>query len=276
MSGPLHGTGGWATVKSLSETPSPPAPLPARGARGGGSKLLAKGLGMLGLAALACWWVPQAPAEGLSSELSRVTHKIIYETYRGDNWELVMVNADGSSEVNATQTPNVNELYPHASPDGTKVCFVVEEGQGASKVRSVHYMNLDGSGRRLVARSARQPCWNAGGTAVAYLGSELREFSIKDYATKGLFVYDLGTGSRRQHPNRGIHHLYNICYSPNGRWLLATVHAGMGYSHAILAIEADGKRVFDLGLHGCRAEFSPDGKKIACNRSRPRVANSLQ
>jgi Tol biopolymer transport system component len=37
----------------------------------------------------------------------------------------------------------------------------------------------------------------------------------------------------------------------------------MGFKHAILAIEADGMKVVDLGIPGCRPDISPDGKRIA-------------
>ena len=50
-----------------------------------------------------------------------------------------MVDADGSNPVNLTRTPDLNELYPHVSPDGAKICFVADEGKGESTIRSVHY-----------------------------------------------------------------------------------------------------------------------------------------
>lgn len=214
---------------------------------------------------LTAFWCPAAitSAEELSDALKSVAHKIVYETWQEDNWELFMVGADGSHPVNLTRTPKINELYPHVSPQGTKVCFSVDEGEGAAKVRNVYYMNLDGSGRTLVARNARQACWRPDGNAIAYLKGEAEQFSSKDYATRGIFFYDLATGSHRQHSNRDLHHLYNIGYSPDGRWLVATVHAGMGFGHAILAIEAEGPKVVDLQLPGCRPEISPDGKQLA-------------
>ena len=128
-------------------------------------------------------------------------------------------------------------------------------------------MNLDGTGRTKVAANARQPCWSPDGTAIAYLGAEFEKFTYTDYATKGLFFYDLGTGERRQHPNEELHHLYNICWSPDGNWFVATVHAGMGYAHAILAIEARGPKVVNLGIPGCRPDISPDGTQIAWGRT---------
>jgi Tol biopolymer transport system component len=41
----------------------------------------------------------------------------------------------------------------------------------------------------------------------------------------------------------------------------------MGYQHAILAIEARGKRVVDLEIPGCRPDLSRDGKQIAWGAS---------
>ena len=213
--------------------------------------------------------------------------QIVWETYRDDNWELYLANADGSNPVNLTRTPDVDELYPHVSPDGAKISFVADEGEGDSKTRSVYTMSLDGTGRVLVARNARQPCWSPDGSAIAYLKGEFERFSYLDYATRELFIYDLKTQKHTQHPNKKLHHLYNICWSPDGNWFVATVHGGMGFKHALLAIEANGTGVFNLGINGCRAEVSPDGKRIAwgpsdwvlavadldLNSSEPRVTN---
>lgn len=220
-------------------------------------------LGLLVAAAGALAPVSLARAEDLSAELKKIAHKIVFETYRDGNWELFVVDADGSNPVNLTRTPKIDELYPHASPDGTKVCFIADEGQEASKVRSVYYVNVDGTGRTLVAKNARQPCWSGDGTAIAYLNGEFEKYTYSIIANKGLFVYDLATGSRRPHPNQEIRHLFNVCWSPDGKWFVATVHAGMGYKHALIAIEAEGMKVLDLGIPGCRPEFSPDGKRIA-------------
>ncbi len=199
--------------------------------------------------------------------LGECRYKLVWETYCDGNWELYMANADGSDPVNLTRTPDVNELYPHVSPDGTKVCFVVDEGWGNAKMRNVYYMNLDGTGRTKVADNARQPCWSPDGTAIAYLNGEFNQFTYVDYATKGLVTYELATGIHTPHPNSALHHLYNICWSPDGQWFVSTVHGGMGYEHAILAFEAHGTRVFNLGIPGCRPDVSPDGRKIAWGSS---------
>src|SRR5262249_52272531 len=43
----------------------------------------------------------------------------------------------------------------------------------------------------------------------------------------------------------------------------ATVHAGMGVDHAILAIERYGDKIINLKIPGCRPCVSPDGQQVA-------------
>lgn len=211
----------------------------------------------------------QTPSPKSELNLKEIPFKMVYETYCKTNgkesWELYLINADGSNPVNLTNTSDVDEMYPHASGDGTKICFVADELAGKEKVRNVYYMNIDGTGRVKVAENARQPCWSPDGKTIAYLKGEFTRYTIKDFATKGLFFYDIDTREHREHQNKGLYHLYNICWSPDGNWFVATVHGGMGFEHANLAIEADGTGVFDLTKYkvtGCRPDFSPDGKRI--------------
>jgi len=207
------------------------------------------------------------PNEKSELDLKAIPFKIIYETYREmdgkENWELFLMNADGSNATNLTRTPKVDEMYPHASPDGSRICFVTDEGKGRNKVRSVYYMNIDGTGRVKVA--ARQPCWSPDGKTIAYLKGEYERYTTRAIGTKGLFFYDLATGRHEQHPNRDLHHIYNISWSPNGKWFVATVTGGMGFDHNIIAFEAHGTGVFDLkkyGIDGCRPDLSSDGRTI--------------
>ena len=216
----------------------------------------------------------QIPSPKSELNLKEIPFKIVYETYRKtngkENWELYLINADGSNPVNLTRTADVDEMFPHVCPDGTRICFIADEGAEKSKVRNVYYMGIDGSGRVKVADNARQPCWSPDGKTIAYLKGEFERYSIKDNATGGLFFYDIDTGKHRRHPNRELHHIYAICWSPDGNWFLATVHGGMGFKHAILAFEADGTRIFDLtkyGVTGCRPELTLDGDRITWNLS---------
>ncbi len=215
----------------------------------------------------------------LRAELKRLPYRIVYESYRGKDWELFVMGADGSGCINLTRSPDVDEMYPHASPDGSKIAFVADEGKGRSKVRNVYYVRTDllaagaegrpgGPDRKLVARNARHPCWSPDGKAVAYTPNEYPRFTYDSYATRYICIYDLATGRHRKHPNPYIHHLYALKWSPDGKWFLATVHGGMGYRYGDLAIEVEGNRVFQLkGVEGCRPDVRPDGKKLLWNLS---------
>ena len=136
--------------------------------------------------------------------LEGIPFKILFETYRKtdgkENWELYRMNADGSNPVNLTQAPDLNEMYPHASPDGTKISFVVDEGRGRTRVRSVYYMNIDGTDRVKIATNARQPCWNPDGKKIAYLRGEYERYSTREYATSELIIYDLESRQHKPHP----------------------------------------------------------------------------
>ena len=215
------------------------------------------------------WFVPPvvvASEPSLAEELQRSPHKILFESYADDNWELFVINADGSSRTNLTNTPDVHELYAQASPDGRHICFLADVEKGGKTLRSVHYMNADGTGRTLVAEKARQPCWGPDGKRIAFVKQEFSRFKIDDFASKRLYIYDLASGKTVEHPNEKIHHLYGLSWAANGDWIVSTVHGGMGYGHAILAIQVDGNNVFDLKIPGCRPCLSADGTRVTWSR----------
>ncbi len=200
----------------------------------------------------------------LRERLKASPFKIAYESYANGNWEIFVMNADGSAPVNLTHTPNEHEHYPQVSPDGTKICFSVDQGEGRDAVRSLYVMDVDGRNRRKLVDHAREPFWSPDSKVIGYLPQEYPRFSVTDFYTDGMSFYDLTTGKITPHPNSAkLHHLYNPFFAPNGKWIVSTVHAGMGFSHAIVLIEAHGDKIINLEIPGCRPSLSPDGKQIA-------------
>ncbi len=206
-------------------------------------------------------------ADGGPSLRERLTgspFKIAYESYVDDNWEIFVVNADGSKLVNLTRTPQVQEHYPQASPDGTKICFSVDTGEGREAIRSLWVMDVDGRNRRKLADGAREPFWSPDSQRIGFLPQEYPKFNVIDFYTRGMSFCRLADGAIEPHPNStNLHHLYNPGFSPNGKWIVSTVHAGMGVEHGILLIEARGNRIINLNIPGCRPCLSPDGRQIA-------------
>jgi TolB protein len=230
--------------------------------------------GLVIAAVLLAQFAGAADSAPLSEQLTSLPFKIAYESYVDGNWEIFVMNSDGSQPVNLTHTPDLNEHYPQISPDGARICFVADKGEGREAVRSLYVMDMDGSHRKKIADSAREPFWSPDGKVIGFLDQEYPKFNVIDYYTKGMNFYDLATGKITPHPNyTNLHHLYNPNFCPNGKWIVSTVHAGMGFYHAILLIEARGDKIIDLKIPGCRPRFSPDGKQIAWGASDNEIAS---
>jgi len=233
--------------------------------------MIAQAAGAMLLACAAAAAPPDGsgPAEkqaALRAELKKLPWRVVYESCREGNWDLHVMNADGTGGVNLTHTAKVDEMYPHASPDGRRISFVADEGAGRERVRSVHVMSADGRERKLVARNARQPCWGPDSRRLLYARSEYERFTLSSYATKELVFCDLAADRHRPHLDERLLHVTYLCWSPCGRWVFGTVEGGMGFGHANLAIEAEGTAVHRLTqVGGCRMDFRPDGRGLLWN-----------
>jgi len=224
-------------------------------------------MAVVGLAAMGRVSAAVAKPSGKASlhrSLKSMPAKIAWECYVNGNWEIFVMNADGSKQVNLTNTPDQNEHYPQISPDGKKIAFTADSGEGRDAVRTLWVMDINGKHRKKIADHAREQFWSPDSKTLGYLPQEYSKWDVIDYYTKGMMFHNLETGKTEPHPNSAkLHHLYNPCFSHNGKWIAATVHAGMGYGHAILLIEAHGDKIIDLKIPGCRPCLSPDNKQIA-------------
>jgi Tol biopolymer transport system component len=212
------------------------------------------------------WVFADSPTEPtkLREQLKASPFKIAYECYVDGNWEIFVANADGSGTVNLTNTPKENEHYPQISPDGSKMCFLVDAGEGRGTIRSLHLMNIDGKERRKIADYSREPCWSPDAQVIAYTPQLYPRFNATDGYSDGMVYYHLKDEKTEPHPNSGkLHQTYNPSFSPNSKWIATTVHAGMNMGHAIILIEAKGDKIVKLDIPGCRPCLSPDGKQIA-------------
>ncbi len=53
----------------------------------------------------------------LRERLKETPFKIAHEAYLKDNWEILVMDADGANSVNLTQTPAIHEHFPQVSPE---------------------------------------------------------------------------------------------------------------------------------------------------------------
>ena len=201
--------------------------------------------------------LPEQRIPLLKSELnlSQISYKIVYESFQETeglgNWEICMINADGSHLINLTNTPNINEFYPHASPDGTKICFVAVEGETReNRSRNVYYMDINGGDLTKIAENSYQPCWSGDGKQIAYLKGEYSRYSSSSWSNRGIEIYDLKTKESKPHPKPEIGMLFNLCWSPDGNWFTATSRArSRGGSN--IAFSAKDTTTMSLSIRGC-------------------------
>jgi Tol biopolymer transport system component len=201
-------------------------------------------------------------------KIDEIPYRIVYESYREtdgrENWEICLIDADGSGFINLTNTPEIDEMYPHASPDGSQICFEAVEGTDKeSKSRNVYIMNIDGTDRMQIAENANQPCWSPDGKHIAYLPGEFPRYDPTIYSNKGLEIYNLETGEVKLHPNEQIYHIWCICWSPDGNWFVSA--RGRDMLGRENAFKANDKTMMSLSMEGCTPDISPDGKRISWN-----------
>ena len=203
--------------------------------------------------------------------LKACPHKIVHESYRNNNWELIVRNADGSEPVNITNTPDIDELYPKASPTGDTIAFVADESSGDQRTRNVYLMDIDGTNRRKIGKNGRQPFWKPDGKTLCFLRGERLVYGEGGSANREMYFYHVDADRTEPHPRKDLAGLLNPGWCAGKEWIVSSVMGGMGFGHSICAIEASGNRVMELrrsrseavDIYQCRPDVSADGKRVA-------------
>lgn len=107
-----------------------------------------------------CWSIGKAPT----------SQKILFTSTRDGNYEVYMMNPDGSELVNLTKHPS-SDLSARWSPTGEQILFVSDR-QG-TRVRDLYLMDADGTNvRRVFKRKITEwrtnPTWSPDGKNFAY------------------------------------------------------------------------------------------------------------
>ena len=97
------------------------------------------------------------------------TPKILFTSGVDGNYEVFIMNPDGSEQINLTRH-RANDLQAVWSPTGEKILFVSDRSRG---VRDLYMMNPDGSNVRRVFRKKIEPwrtspTWSPDGKQIAY------------------------------------------------------------------------------------------------------------
>jgi len=180
--------------------------------------------------------------------------KIVFASNRDGNYEIYVMDADGSNQTRLTNNA-VKEEYPVWSPDGAKIAFV----RGG---KHFYYMNADGSGEThiiSVAVTAGPPlAWSSDGAKIAFAGA----FSFADLPSRSFDIYTINLdGSNVTALTSTADQDFSPNWSPDGAKIVFT------RGDKIYVMNADGSGVTQLTpqYQNISPNWSPDGSKIVHN-----------
>jgi WD40-like Beta Propeller Repeat len=92
--------------------------------------------------------------------------RIAFQTNRDGNFEIYSMNADGTDQVNLTNSPATDDRRPAWSPDGRQLAFQRSVGTADP---DVYVMGADGTSQLQIATDGRAPAWSPDGRQIVAL-----------------------------------------------------------------------------------------------------------
>jgi hypothetical protein len=112
--------------------------------------------------------------------------QIVFVTDRDGNYELYVSDADGANARRLTTTPDVDELTPDWTPDGTQIAYAAQLAEGRAQIWVV---NVDGTGTRALTSDAQganlDPAVSPDGTLIAFSSTRDGNYDIYLMARDG-------------------------------------------------------------------------------------------
>ena len=195
---------------------------------------------------------------GVSVIANSPAGRIAFASDRDGNFEIYVMNADGSGVTRLTNNP-ASDGAPAWSPDGSRIAFVSERDGNVE----IYVMNADGTGQTRLTNNPdgdQVPVWSPDGGQIAFY-SDIRDGI--DILNSGIYVMNAdGSGVTGLSNDPAFD--YAPDWSPDGS-KIAFISSREG-NYDLYVMNADGSGVTkltdDLPWHAYPA-WSPDGSRIA-------------
>jgi TolB protein len=181
-----------------------------------------------------------------------LTGKIVFQSNRDGDWEIYVMNADGSDIVQFTDNTASDE-YPVWSPDGEQIAFISNRDGSYD----LYVMHADGTQQRKLTNHPSNnydPAWSPDGKRLAF--SSDRESTLEVYLMNA-------DGSGFMPFTKTIGKNVLPAWSPDGTQMAYTGNRYLGWNVYVANLDKSGDKRITDGHGACRPDWSPDGKKIA-------------
>jgi Tol biopolymer transport system component len=101
---------------------------------------------------------------------------IVFTTNRDDDYEIYVMNSDGSVQRRLTESPGI-DMHPRWSPDGKRIAFTSNRDGNYE----IYVMNRDGSGQVRVTTNPERDdyvCWTPPGDALVFVSERDGRFDL--------------------------------------------------------------------------------------------------
>ena len=194
-------------------------------------------------------------ASDLSPAWSPNGTRIAFHSYRDGDWDIFLMNADGSNQRRLTHS-SASDAFPVWSPDGTQIAFHSQRTGNWD----IFLMNADGSNRRRLtdnSASDQTPAWSPDGTQIAFVSDRTGNNDIFLMDADGEDEYLRRLTNNRASDRRPV-------WSPDGTQIAFRSYRDGDWD--IFLMNADGsnqRRLTHNRASDLSPAWSPDGTQIA-------------
>ncbi len=184
--------------------------------------------------------------------LQELTGRILFQSDRDGDWEIYIMNVDGSNLVQLTHN-QADDEYPVWSPDGAQIAFKSNRDGNFE----IYVMNADGTHeQRLTNHSANDedPAWSPDGKQIAFHSDR----------KSGIEIYTINadrSGLTRFTKTIGKNAL--PAWSPDGKHMAYTGNRYLGWNVYVTDLDKTSDNRITDGHGACRPDWSPEGNAIA-------------
>ncbi len=208
---------------------------------------------------------PMAPTQTPDADEAASIHPIVFASNRatGDNFDIFLINSDGSGLARLTDDPAASTIQPVWSPDRSRIAFVSD----ATGRNQLYLFSLNDYAIEPLTEhpaGAVWPTWSPDGNELAYI--------VDDETRNQIVVIDIASREPVFDRMLTVGALSHLNWSPDGnRFVFAARSTVRSLTLDIFSIDVAGAQLINLSNHPADDRYpswSPDGSRVLFHSDR--------